>query len=245
MAFLSKHDYILNLVLQYLAYDDDAVTDNPYMRAFDQTRRVQSIPITNPTSEKMTLPPGAVATIFNGTVPNILDGTSIVQIALINSQSSMYRLSVTSGPAGFKTARSPSVLEAFASAVDIIDLPNITFTATNPGPIGNDIELVFPITYASAVDTIDTPNITFTAIEAGGLGDDIALVFNGVAASATDTLDSPNIVFTAVNAGIIGNAIVLGFDGIATVGYIVSEWNLLNPTNQVSFTGLATVVPTA
>ena len=244
-GFLRKRGYVMNLVSQFLAYDDDAVTDNPYMRAFDQTRRLQSIPIANPTSNAMTIPPGQSNIIFDGTVPNSLNGSSIMSISLVNAQNSIYRLQVTSGPAGFKTARAPTGLASYATYTDILDTPNIVFTALTPGPIGNAIELVFPLTYANATDTLDTPNIVFTANTPGGAGDLISLVFNGVAAFATDTLDTPNITFTAVNAGVIGNSISLTFDGIATVGYIVDEWNTDNPSNQVSYTGLATVVPMA
>jgi hypothetical protein len=71
------------------------------------------------------------------------------------------------------------------------------------------------------------------------------LVISGTYATATDTLDTPNIIFTAVSAGTIGNSISLVFNGTATVATVVGAWNTANPTNQVSYTGLGTVIPMA
>ena len=69
------------------------------------------------------------------------------------------------------------------------------------------------------------------------------LTISGIYATATDTLDFPNIIFTAISAGTIGNSISLIFNGILTVSSVVNAWNTTNPTNQVSYTGLGTVVP--
>ena len=63
----------------------------------------------------------------------------------------------------------------------------------------------------------------------------------GIGTYASDTYHG--IVFTAANTGSIGNSISLIFDGIQTVSTIVTAWNVAHPTNQVSFSGLGSVVP--
>jgi len=68
------------------------------------------------------------------------------------------------------------------------------------------------------------------------------LAFPAVAASVV--YDS--ITFTAVTAGVAGNSIALTFDGaLDTVSSVTSAWNLANPSNTVSFSGLGSVIPTA
>lgn len=65
-------------------------------------------------------------------------------------------------------------------------------------------------------------------------------------ASVVDTVDSPNITFTALTIGSIGNSISLTFNGTTdTVSSVTSAWNTANPDNQVSFTGLGSVIPAA
>lgn len=54
-----------------------------------------------------------------------------------------------------------------------------------------------------------------------------------------------DILFAANFPGTIGNDITLVFDGILTIGAVASAWNILNPTNTVSYTGLSSEVPTA
>lgn len=53
------------------------------------------------------------------------------------------------------------------------------------------------------------------------------------------------ITFTAVTGGTAGDAIALVFDGSTTVSTVVTAWNLANESNQVGYSGLGTVVPTA
>lgn len=45
--------------------------------------------------------------------------------------------------------------------------------------------------------------------------------------------------FQAVTAGPGGNSIALVFDGLQTVDTVVDAWNLANPSNQVSYSGVA------
>jgi hypothetical protein len=141
----------------------------------------------------------------------------------------------------------------YATATDTIDSPNITFTATNIGPIGNLISLAFNglSTVATVVNAWNTAN-PLNTVAYTGLGTVVpsAQILNlsdgfGGYASAIDTLDTPNIQFTAANVGSIGDSISLVFNGTSTVATVADAWNMANPTNQVYYTGLGTVVPTA
>ena len=60
-------------------------------------------------SDYRVLAPGTSLQLFNGTVASGLDGTSVISIQLLPSQSSVYRVSVT-GDANFRTARGVSGL---------------------------------------------------------------------------------------------------------------------------------------
>jgi hypothetical protein len=52
--------------------------------------------------------------------------------------------------------------------------------------------------------------------------------------------------FIAVNAGSMGNNILLSFDGVKTIDEVVTEWNDLNQSNQVTTSGLiGTFVPSS
>src|SRR5277367_327590 len=86
-------------------------------------------------------------------------------------------------------------------------------------------------------------SVIITANNTGSSGNEIILVFAVTYATVTDTIDTPNIVFTANNPGIIGNSITLVFNGTDTVGDVTTNWNLANPSNTVSYSGLSSVVP--
>jgi hypothetical protein len=51
--------------------------------------------------------------------------------------------------------------------------------------------------------------------------------------------------FTAVTPGTVGNSIELVFDGTETLATVATAWNTANASNQVSYSGLGTVVLTA
>ena len=121
-----------------LSYSDNFVTNNPHLRSFDHTRRIHSIPVSNPKSDSRQVPAGASLTIFNGTVPTSLSGASTVSLTLLSATSSTYRFSVTAGPAGFRTARSTPGLVACAvtinnNAVAVFNFTGATMTAVQSG----------------------------------------------------------------------------------------------------------------
>jgi len=121
---------ILNIINQILCYGDSTgVTDNPHQRSFDHTRRIHSIPVSNPKSDTRQIPPGGSLSIFNGTVPTLLSGASTVSLTLLSSATSTYRLKVTAGPAGFRTARAVSGIVACTVTINNNALATFNFTA--------------------------------------------------------------------------------------------------------------------
>lgn len=63
-------------------------------------------------------------------------------------------------------------------------------------------------------------------------------------AKASIMVGTNTVTFNAVMPGLIGNSIALVFNGTATVTTVVNAWNLANPSNQVSFVGTGSLVPT-
>jgi hypothetical protein len=63
-------------------------------------------------------------------------------------------------------------------------------------------------------------------------------------AKASIMVETNTVTFNAVMPGLIGNSIALVFNGTATVTTVVNAWNLANPSNQVSFVGTGSLVPT-
>ncbi len=134
------NEHILNVITQLLAYSDPSVTDNPHQRAFDHTRRLQSLPVKNPKSDALRLAPGASFTVFNGTVATGLTGSSVLDMQLLSTESSVYRISVSAGPSSFRTARTPSGISAAAvtinnNAVAEFDFTGATLSGVTPGDV--------------------------------------------------------------------------------------------------------------
>lgn len=133
-------DHILNIINHLLAYSDPYVTDSPHQRAFDHTKRIQSIPVSNPYSSFATLAPGASLKVFDGTIASGLTGSSVVSISLLSAQDSMYKLNVSSGPSSFKTARSTSGITTCQVIVNNNAIVSFNFAgATLSGVVPGDI----------------------------------------------------------------------------------------------------------
>lgn len=82
---------------------------------------------------------------------------------------------------------------------------------------------------------IEAEKVEDTAHASGDIGNFVlAIRDDGVQASAV----SGGATFTAVNYGVSGNSISLVFDGIDDIDTVVAAWNLANPSNQVTFTGV-------
>lgn len=134
------NDHILNLINQILCYSDGVVTDNPHQRAFDHRLRFEAIPAKNPSSDAKTLAPGESFSIFENEISTSLSGASTVAIDFVGQDKSVYRLSVSAGPSGFRTARSVTGVNTCNvtinnQAVAIFDFVGATLSAVQVGDI--------------------------------------------------------------------------------------------------------------
>lgn len=131
---------LLNILNSLLAFDDGSPTDNPALRDFDWTRKLSQIQVSNPSRTKIVVPPLGSAQLFDGTVDTDLDGTSDVSLALLDAQQSLYRLTVTAGPSGFRTARAVSGITSCAvttnnSSVAVFTFAGATLTSVQEGDV--------------------------------------------------------------------------------------------------------------
>ena len=132
---------ILNVVTHLMAYaDTSGQTDNPRQRVFDWSRQFSGIEIANPASDHKLVPPNESFTIFDGSRPHSLNGTSVLDLTILPGDASLYRLAVTAGPAGFRVARGVSGIAACPVTINNNVLAVFTFTAaTLTGVVPGDI----------------------------------------------------------------------------------------------------------
>lgn len=119
---------IINITTQLLAYSDSTLTDNPQLKTIDWTRRLFQISVSNPMSDSKTLYPGESFEIFDGTRPTLLSGSSQMSVDLLSTTTNRYRVKVTSGPSGFRTARSVSGINNVSVQVNNNAIAEFTFT---------------------------------------------------------------------------------------------------------------------
>jgi hypothetical protein len=131
---------ILNVISQLLSYGDSTgVSDNPKQRGFDWTRKINSVAISRPSSSEPVIPPGGSLVLFDGTrSTGLSSGTSVLEVALLSSQDSVYALRATTGPVTFRTARSVSgitgcVVTVNNNAMAVFDFIGATLTAVQVG----------------------------------------------------------------------------------------------------------------
>lgn len=113
-----------------------------------------------------------------------------------------------------------------ASATNLeIDAANVSFSGTGQNLNVGTNNLSLDLTGTGTVDA----NITGTA---------------SAAASGTDA--GTSVTFTADNSGTIGN-ITLNFDGLTDIDTFLNDpttgWNILNPNNTISHSGIGTETP--
>lgn len=154
---------ILNIINSFLAYQDAAVTDSPTQRDFDYSRRLQSLSVQNPSSERAIIPPGASLLLFDGTVPSSLaGGTSSLSIAPLSGAPSLYRVTVT-GPAGFRTARTVSGFTTCAVTINNFATATFQFDVgvTISGVVAGDVLRI------SGAILADTGPFAFSPLNSG------------------------------------------------------------------------------
>jgi hypothetical protein len=181
------NDHILNVINHLLCYSDGIVTDNPHQRAIDHRLRLDSIAVKNPYGSTKTLAPGETFQLFANAISVGLNGTSVLNLSMVNAEDSTYRLAIASGSGAFRTAKAVSGLSTCAvtinnSAVAVFNFAGATLSSVAVGDIMR----------IKGQDTNDTGPFAFNPINAGTWK---VIGVSGTAISAIREVGSP---FTGV-----------------------------------------------
>jgi hypothetical protein len=149
--------HILNLINQILVYSDPTATDNPHQRAFDHTRKFNTLAVNNPVSNALTLAPNETYTAFDGTIAHSISGT--VDLQLQSAGDSIYRL--TSVGANFKTARSLSAVNNCTVTINNNAMAVFEFTGATLNAQVGDILLI------AGEETNDLAPFVFNPLNSG------------------------------------------------------------------------------
>lgn len=154
---------VINIITQLLAYNDAiGQTDNPMQRAVDWTRKIHALEVKKPTSDAICIPPGESATIFDGSRVNPMDGTSILKLSLVSAPESIYRMEVTAGTSGFRTARAPTGIVACNVVLNNNTIAEFDFVgATLTGVVVGDVMRI------NGALNFDTGPYAFNPLNAG------------------------------------------------------------------------------
>jgi len=182
---------IMNIINQLLAYSDNTgTTDNPQKRDFDWSRKFHSISVQNPAHDRVQIPSGVSEVLFDGITPtDLADGISEMQIEAVRD--SVYRLSVTSGPSGFRTARVLTGLTDCDVTINNNSVATFKFTgATTDAVVGDIMHIAGSCSFDAApysFSSLNSGNWNIIAVS----GDTIQAVrpvgqpFSGVTESVT------------------------------------------------------------
>lgn len=158
------NQHILTILNQLLAYSDsEGVTNNPKQRAFDHSRRIYNIPISQPFSEFRTIAPGSSSVLFDGTKNiGLIAAMSVLQMKLVSAEDSMYAIQVTSGPSNFRTKRSVDGIASCTVTVNNNALAVFDFTGAGTSSIQ-----VGDIMRISGANLYDEGPFSFSDINSG------------------------------------------------------------------------------
>lgn len=228
---MSDQTFLLNIINQLLCYGDQAVTDNPHMRAIDHRRRVESLSVKNPYQNNMTLKPGQSFKLFENAVSAGFDNTTTLDLTMASSANSVYRLKKSAGAGSFRTARSVSGLAACAVTVNNSSMAVFDFTGATLSTVqvGDIMRIAGQKTYDAGPTYAFNPLNSGSWIVIGISGTKISAVrrvsqnFEGivenVAAVGTD------VQFFADDGIAVGNKFTIsaGFSGASFGTYEVQE----------------------
>lgn len=252
------NDHILNIITQLMAYSDPSVTDNPQQRAFDHTRRLQSLPIKNPRSDSINLAPNSSFTIFDGTVvTGLVNASSVLNLTSI--ENSVYLLQNVSGPSSFKTAKPVSGLLACTVSINNNVVAEFTFTGATLSTVqAGDLMRI------KGTTTYDTGTFAFNPLNSGlwkviGVSvDKISAVrqvgesFSGVAETVADSsldvefyaddgVQKGNKIELAGNFSLVSKKVYEILDVTPSKIYFMSSSPLPNETGITYTTGAITI----
>lgn len=156
---------IVSVINQILSYADSfGQTDNPNLRDFDWTRTYSAIACNNPSSDKIKIMPGQTVTLFDGSTSTLLDATSVMDLTLVDS--SVYKLEVTAGSSGFRTAR--DTVGAYTTAQVTVNNNSVaSFNFDDAGGIDFAAVQIGDILRIAGEKVYDTSPYAFTSLNSG------------------------------------------------------------------------------
>lgn len=147
----------LDIYTVVVAYSDPVATANPSKRHVDWSRKVQSIPVSQPTSTQHVLEPGEVRELFSGTRALTVDSTT--ELELVSKGNSKYELRHVGGTApGFRTAR-PLLIDGLDITVEVNN--NATASFSVPAEAAEPFGAVTP------GDTLHVAGSSFSPLNRG------------------------------------------------------------------------------
>jgi hypothetical protein len=221
------NDHILNVINHLLCYSDGVVTDNPHQRAIDNRLRLESIAVKNPYGASKTLAPGESFQLFANTIASGLSGTSVLDLDLVGTEKSVYRLSLTAGSGAFRTARVVSGISTCNvtinnSALAVFDFAGATLSSVQVGDLMR----------INGQDTYDTGPYAFNPINSG-----IWKVI-GVSGTAISAVREIGSAFTGIQESIatsVASDVMFYADDLIRKGMKFQVSGTLSPVSHRTF----------
>jgi hypothetical protein len=261
--------FSISLFLQ--AYDDARASNAPSRSPIRWNRDLNGVSVLNPSTVDYTIDPGTTQILFSSIRTLLQDLTTEYSLALLPLSTTTYVLSWVGGTApNFRTPRvlatdattqittsvngpveTFTITSTFATYASFTGLiagmtTSVTITANTIGTVGNSV--VLDADGTSSISTLitawNTANPSNTITLTSGDGTQIPSAGTYAMYSGTPTGATTPVMLQAVTIGSPGNSIALVGDGTSTIATLISNWNIANPSNQVSFTsGLESQTP--
>jgi hypothetical protein len=214
-----------------LVYEDTTSNNNPFTQTANWRKSVSNVSVSNPKTEKFSLPPNSSLSLFSGTRTTLIDNTSVFSIALNSQNSSVYRIANTSGTApAFRTDRALTLTGATIT-VALNNNATATFT-TSTGNFSavqvGDIVFVPGVNTGDSASPFSATNLGFWVVLARTttvitLSRLAGQSFSGVAEVVVLTANSQLQAFSSLGVQ-VGDTLEIsaGFSVITQKSYIVS-----------------------
>ncbi len=119
-----------NLQVNLIVFSDNTASNNPLLRNIDVTYKLMGQPSSNPDSKTITLSPGEVRTIYDGTRSTSIDGTTAFTVTRPDPTKNVYRFTSVGGtPPAFRVDRVPGITTTTQFTVTV-NGPIATMTAS-------------------------------------------------------------------------------------------------------------------
>ena len=97
---------LLSIYEKSLAFTNPSGGNDPVRKAWDWTRQIQNVPVSNPQSQSFSLAPGASLSVFSALLSTAIDTTTHVTMTQPAALPTVYRFTIVAGAGAFRTDRS-------------------------------------------------------------------------------------------------------------------------------------------